>query len=175
LSAARGSISALATFEKVFFAGGDAPANSSAVDVYDIKSNSWSILNMANGGIVSTASVGNKIFWLMDAHYNGPGGVYNIEIYDLTTRDRSFASTYWPTFAPYSKILTRNNNLLFINGIYSGLPLSFIDIYDVSTDRWSTAQLNQSLYGSTIVSSGDKIFVFGGEGELANKIWTLEF
>jgi hypothetical protein len=159
---------------RIFFAGGK---NSSVIDIYNINNDSWSNSDLTNAGVVNSAAVANKIFWLTRAYHNGPAGVYNIEIYDVTTQQRSFASTYWPSFAPYSTIFVKDNKLLFVNRIISEKPMSqaFIDIYDLATGVWSIAQLNQSLYSSTIISTGDKIYVAGGKGTLAGKLWTLEF
>ena len=111
----------------------------------------------------------------MDAYHKQSGSLYNIEIYDVNTQQRSFKSTYWPVFESPVKLVVKNNKLLFIQGYVSGSQMTLIDVYDLSTDSWSIARLNQSLLGSVIVAVGDKIFVAGGDGGLANKIWTLEF
>jgi len=73
------------------------------------------------------------------------------------------------------RLKVKDNKLFFINRFFTDMLQTFIDIYDVPTGTWSIAKLNQSLFKSTLVSTGDKIYVAGGEGELAHKLWTIEF
>lgn len=41
---------------------------------------------------------------------------------------------------------------------------SRVDIYDINTGAWSTAELSQARWGLTAVTSGDKVFFAGGTG-----------
>jgi hypothetical protein len=51
------------------------------------------------------------------------------------------------------------------------------DIYDIFTDSWSIGVLPVNIYGSSIISLNNTIYVAGGyvNGVLSNQVWKLDF
>jgi hypothetical protein len=64
-------------------------------------------------------------------------------------------------------VASAGNKILFAGGSFiSGgfyIPSSKIDIYDLTTQTWSTAELSEARYLIAAVASGNKIFFGGGE------------
>lgn len=56
-------------------------------------------------------------------------------------------------------------NKIFISGgtIPSGTHSSRVDIYDLTTQTWSTAELNIARSGAAAIAAGNKVFFAGGE------------
>ncbi|HVT86544.1 MAG TPA: PKD domain-containing protein [Chitinophagaceae bacterium] len=66
-------------------------------------------------------------------------------------------------------VATNGNKIFFAGGTTPptapGLhPSSRVDIYDVSTNTWSTAELSEPRWGLTAVASGNKVYFAGGTG-----------
>ena len=66
-------------------------------------------------------------------------------------------------------VVTSGNKIFFAGGTTPptspGLhPSSRVDIYDVSTNTWSTAELSQARWGLTAVAAGTKVYFAGGTG-----------
>jgi len=59
-------------------------------------------------------------------------------------------------------IASAGNKILFAPGYPSGKVSTRIDIFDISTNSWSTAELSQPRTGVTTVVLGNKIFLGGG-------------
>ena len=59
------------------------------------------------------------------------------------------------------------NKVLFGGGFtydnnFNPIPSSTVDIYDVLTNTWSTAQLSEARYGLAAAATGNKIVFAGG-------------
>jgi K319L-like, PKD domain len=70
-----------------------------------------------------------------------------------------------------SAVATIDNKILFAGGtaVPAGPGPSFssrVDIYDITTDSWNTAELSQPRLGITAVTSGAKVLFAGGTGLL---------
>ena len=166
LSQNRTRISAATIMDKIMFAGGSGSNDlSSVIDIYDGINNKWTIDKLTDAGVVSSISSGSKVFWLSNRYHTNLSGLYNLEIYDLNTHQRSYDVTYWPSFGPTAQLVVSNNKMLVINTSISGLPLTLIDILDLSSNTWSVAQLNETLQGCAIISVANKIYV-AGNGKL---------
>ena len=66
-------------------------------------------------------------------------------------------------------VVTSGNKIFFAGGttppVSPGLhPSSRVDIYDVSTNTWSTAELSDARWGLTAVATGTKVYFAGGTG-----------
>jgi hypothetical protein len=60
-------------------------------------------------------------------------------------------------------VASAGNKILFAGGQTSaGTPSSTVDIYDISTQLWSTTQLSVARYGIATISAGNKIYFAGG-------------
>lgn len=67
-------------------------------------------------------------------------------------------------------VASAGNKILFAGGCTSTEPgMSRVDIYDIPTNTWSTAELSVPRYGITAIANGNKIFFAGGvSGELGD-------
>lgn len=66
-------------------------------------------------------------------------------------------------------VVTAGNKIFFAGGATAPVapgphPSSRVDIYDVSTGAWSTAELSQARWGLTAVAAGNKVYFAGGTG-----------
>ena len=60
-------------------------------------------------------------------------------------------------------VASAGNKILFAGGQTSGgAPSSTVDIYDITTQLWSTTQLSVARYGIGAISAGNKIYFAGG-------------
>ncbi len=56
-------------------------------------------------------------------------------------------------------VASAGNKLLFAGGfIPPGTPSSRVDVYDLTTQTWSTAELREARSGITAIGAGDRIF-----------------
>jgi hypothetical protein len=67
-------------------------------------------------------------------------------------------------------VVAVGNKLFFAGGTTPPVspgphPTSMVDIYDVSTNTWSTAQLSQARWGLTAVAMGNKVYFAGGTAQ----------
>jgi hypothetical protein len=63
-------------------------------------------------------------------------------------------------------VASAGNKILFAGGLTSaGTPSSTVDIYDISTQLWSTTQLSVARSGIEAVSVGNKIYFAGGRSQ----------
>jgi len=136
---ARAFISHTVAGSKIIFAGGFNPdsaytTSSKRLDIYDAASNSWSLVNFNNArGGMAVESLGNKIFFA--------GG--------LQVRYDSLVQS----------CDDNGNNCVIVPAI---VPVSRIDIYDLSTNSWSVANLSEPRSGITTAVVGNKILFAGG-------------
>jgi len=136
---ARVSIRHTITGNKIVFAGGfnpDSPytASSKRVDIYDAVSNSWSLINFNEArGDMAVESLGNKIF---------------------------FAGGYQIRYDSLVQSCDDNGNNCVMSP--ANVPVSRIDIYDLSTNSWSVANLSEPRSGITTAVVGNKILFAGG-------------
>jgi N-acetylneuraminic acid mutarotase len=51
------------------------------------------------------------------------------------------------------------------------------DIYDITTNTWSIGVLPANIYGSSVISVNNTIYIAGGyvNDVLSNQVWKLEF
>ncbi len=136
---ARAFISHTLVGNKIVFAGGFNPdssytTSSKRIDIYDAVSNSWSLVNFneARGGM-AVEGFENKIFF---------AGGYKVRYDSLVPScDED------------------GNNCVMVPAI---VPVNRIDIYDLSTNSWSVANLSEPRAGITTAVVGKKILFAGG-------------
>ncbi|KAA9040849.1 hypothetical protein FW778_02065 [Ginsengibacter hankyongi] len=63
-------------------------------------------------------------------------------------------------------VASAGNKILFAGGYIPGTPSSRVDIFDITTNSWTTAELSQAREGLTTAVLGNKIF-FAGNYDLA--------
>jgi hypothetical protein len=143
---------------KVFFASGEVPGNSSTsrVDIYDASTNTWSSSHLpAPTSLASIAAVGNKVFFAGDG---APFG--RVDIYDIATGFWSEENLSEHRIA--TTATTAGNKVYFAGGGVAGRLSNVVDIYDNATGTWSTSSLNQpTSYMASIYADG-KIYWAGG-------------
>jgi len=126
---------------KIVFAGGFNPdsaygTSSKRLDIYDALSNSWSSVNFNEArGDMAVESFGSKIF---------------------------FAGGYQVRYDSLVQVCDDNgNNCDLVPAI---VPVTRIDIYDLSTNSWSVANLSEPRAGITTSVVGNMILFAGGGG-----------
>jgi hypothetical protein len=174
LSKARTGMSIASAGNKIVFAGGyesngSSGFRSSRVDIYDILSNTWSNaeLCVARDDMAAIA-LGNKVFFGGGEVGDGTWPVDSVDIYDVTTNTWIVAHL---SVAGHSiAAATVGNKVLFAGGDhgFNGTPglnrAKQVDIYDVTANTWSTAQLsNNKVVGHCAVTAGSKVYFSGGE------------
>jgi hypothetical protein len=177
---------------KMYFAGNasdwfawDFGNITSTINIYDASINTWSTseLSLARGFMASIA-VGNKNYWA-GGLYKQPTDPFTnlVEIRDMITGLSTHECLFQPN-AFFSAVLKDNKIVFFTSRVnlanycLTNLPvMNKFDIYDLSTNTWSIGVLPVNIYGSTIISVNDVIYVAGGyiNGQLSDKVWKLEF
>lgn len=174
-----GGIAATVIGDSIFFAGGLGEEVHNAIDIYNSGTDTWSTSALQEyRGFAAGISVGSKNYWAGGITFSGSNWSPSstVEIRDMKTGALSFACTI--PRAHFSAVL-RNDNIVFFTG-YGDDPRNgtHFEIYNVSTNTWSTGILNQKIQGAAIISVNNVIYVAGGtdgSGNNYNKLWKLEF
>ena len=184
-------MSATTIGNKIYFAGNasdwwawDFGNFSSTINIYDASANTWSTssLSIPRGHLAGIA-VGNKNYWAGGVYWQPPGPFTNlVEIRDMNSGISTFDCLFQPN-AFFSAVLKDNKIVFFTSDIDTPLygsdnPVKDkFDIYDIATNTWSIGVLPFHLYGTSIISVNNTIYVAGGfvNGFLSNKVWKLEF
>ncbi|MDP9229719.1 MAG: hypothetical protein M3O67_03480 [Bacteroidota bacterium] len=101
-----------------------------------------------------------------------------VEIRDMNSGSSSFGCLFQPN--AFLSAVLKNNKIVFFTS-QEEWPASNakdkFDIYDITTNTWSIGVLPQSIYGASIISINNTIYVAGGyvNGFLSNQVWKLEF
>ncbi len=186
LSESRSDLSATAAGNKIYFAGGyKGPFTtnlSKTIDVYDGTTSSWSTSQLWEAKAShADITIGNKIFWAGGVFNNNGLGLYpsnHVEIRDIITGVTSFAC-----FIPkiMFKAVVKENNIVFFSGNLGNGHLSGneFDMYNLTTNKWSTLVLNTEIYDATVISVNNTIYVAGGRnqawGPYFKEVWKLEY
>lgn len=168
-----------ATGSKIVFAGGTNRIDencsgmwcntlpSSAIDIYDVYSHTWSItqLSQARQGI-GAVSCGNKLFFAGGSNfelYFNNGTVYdNVDMYDVSTNTWTVAHLSLPRSYVTAAVLA--NKVFFAGGTEDGMNGSTrVDVYDIPTNSWSIGELSVPRYFIDAVVDDNKIYFIGGE------------
>jgi len=152
-------ILAAGTGNKIVFVG-----DGNLVDVYDANTNTWDITNMplsfgttVNFQIAATA---NKILFTSNTKNTGT------QVYDVSTNSWSFMQEGISEQRDQMAAAVTGDKILFAGGlILPGAPPTLsktVDIYDVSTNNWSTAQLSEARMSLAAAAAGNKVLFAGG-------------
>ena len=188
LSEARSLLAATVAGNKIYFSGGVRTLNgpsfiscSDKIDVFDIETNSWSIitgLHEARAEMASIAGV-DKIFWAggstSRSSVDAGAESSEVEIRDLNTGNSSFAHVI--PRSNFTAVIKGDNIVFFTSNLWSRNGTHF-DIYNISSDTWYTGILDQFIVGAAIIAVNDNIYVaggFDGGGRYYDKVWRLEF
>ncbi len=171
LSKTRYEVSMASAGNKILFAGGveyNGTLNvaSSRVDIYNYSTNTWTTAELSQARYqMATVVSGNKIFFA--GGLNGsPNSISTVDIYDVVTDTWSVAHLSQGRAA--LSAAAAGNKVLFAGGFYflnnfgDLLFSSVVDIYDVSTNTWSTSSLSIPRGMLTATAAGNKIYFAGG-------------
>jgi len=168
LSEARENIAVATVGHFALFAGGfnGNLGASDIVDIFNADTGEWSNSKLFHPSILdATAVIGDKV--LFDGA--GEGTTDNIDVVDAATVQWSTAKLSRPRSG--MKVTVIGSKAIFaggyiITGRQSGFPflqsVDDVDIYDASTDQWSTAHLARARAVSAVATVGNLAMFAGG-------------
>ena len=171
LSVPRFNFAAASAGHKILFAGGEtdlvlpAPV-SSVVDIYDDSTKTWLTAHLSEPSyFLSAGSAGNKI--IFGGGEVDTGTSYNVDMYDVV--NNTWTKHLLNDRRAYANIIGAGNKILVaggVNGYSSTSNLDYffrsVDIYDVTTNSWSQANLSIARGGMGVAAAGNKIVFAGG-------------
>ncbi len=180
LSEARMDISAAASGQKIYFAGGRTTTFiSKTIDIYDAVTNSWSVsqLQYPRTGMGSIA-VDDNVYWACGAYSltnSWWANSNNVEILNTSTGKSSLECMH---ARRNITVVKKDDNIVFFTGDRNDSSNGFdFEIYNTSTKSWSTGRLNQKLFNAAVISVNNTIYVAGGTdgNTYFNQVWKLTF
>jgi N-acetylneuraminic acid mutarotase len=170
LSQARLGMTTAVLGNKVFFAGGVVGAGiyTSRVDIYDAATNTWSTSELSSGGVeITGAAAADKVLFA-----GGIRGFFNysktVDIYNNTTNTWSTTTLNRPGDAVGMAATAIGNKIYFAGNASDwwawdfGDITSSINIYDASSDTWSTSNLSIARGYMASIAVGTKNYWAGG-------------
>jgi N-acetylneuraminic acid mutarotase len=186
LSEGRAGLVSATAGTKIVFAGGIVPgAYSSRVDIYDTITLSWSkaefTIRERQG--MAVAAIGSKIFFAGGQDADWIDVTSRVDIYDAATNTWTTAELSQPK--AYLAAVTLGNKIYFAGGanwgpLTSGSPRNYfvgsnvVDIYDNSTNTWTTDKLSEGRYELSATAVGNKIYFAGGLNSIFNTSKTID-
>jgi N-acetylneuraminic acid mutarotase len=183
LSSARAYIQCVSADNKIFFVGGndssiDYGRAMLPVDIYDITNNTWSVYYPDRGANLSNfkyytavVSNANKVF-IAGGSGDGMGDFLTgrVDIYDVLANTWSTAQLSEGgakiTAASVADKVVFAGGFGFTNALKQD-ALKTVDIYDNSSDTWSTASLSEARMNISATTIGTKIYFAGGRTRTA--------
>ncbi|GAB3937734.1 Kelch repeat-containing protein [Larkinella terrae] len=171
LSEKRGALTATASPDSVFFAGGgsyDEKGLSKRVDMYSVTNNSWSMANLSESrSRLASAQAGRKVVFAGGMSLQGRfvptlQSTKTVDIYDLV--DKNWSTAELSESRSELTGVAAGGKIYFAGG-FKGLISGYskrVDIYNVANGTWSTAELSEARAGLTAVVAGGKIYFAGG-------------
>ncbi len=168
LSQARGGMAVASAGNKIVFAGGGAAGGpSSRVDIYDISMNTWSTSDLCvKRYLIASVASGNKVFFGGGEYGDGTWPVDSVDIYDVSTN--TWTVSHLSTAGNGIAAAAVGNKVLFAGGDpgFNGTPgtdrSKQVDIYDMNTDTWATAQMSEKKEWLSAVTVNNKVYFAGG-------------
>ena len=167
LSEARIGLSAGTAGSKILFAGGMTTyAYSSAVDIYDTITRTWSTaaLTIPQRHGMAVVTLGNKIFFAGGEDADWGDLTSRVDIYDASTN--TWTTAELSSARAFLAATTIGNKIFFAGGgawdqvTFSGSRT--VDVYDNSTNTWSVKYLSEGRYELTATTVGTKLYFAGG-------------
>ena len=171
---------------KILFAGGKSTVSGvstfySTVDIYDVTNQNWSIATLSEARTdIAVTTAGSKIFFAGGRSWN-PSGQFRyystVDIYDAVSNTWS-VSTLSETRSAIAAA-TIGNKVFFAGGStmhdinwagQDNQPTSKVDIYDLSTQTWSTAALSEARSNISVASLQNRIYFAGGSSPDPNSL-----
>ena len=184
LSQARTGIATAVLDNKIYFAGGEFLGGvSSRVDIYDAVTNTWATAELSHArSLLAGAAAGNKV--LFAGGYGSASSAPPVDIYDASTNTWSTDSLRnRPTahrIGDAGIAATVISNKIYFAGNASdwlgwdfGYISSTINIYDVSSNTWSTSDLSIPRGFMAAIAVGNKNYWAGGVNDQSNDFTNL--
>ena len=185
LSIGRIGITSATAGNKIMFAGGQTPYfpyYSAIVDNYDFVDHTWSSYVLSADPNISTgsrtgaaiAATGSKIFFAGGGNPFYECCMSRVDIYDASTNTWSTSGLSVPRMGIAAA--SAGDKILFAGGTYVDTYLSgfdpdtywywfysnVVDIYDNTTNTWTTATLSEGRTEISATTAGNKIYFAGG-------------
>jgi N-acetylneuraminic acid mutarotase len=188
LSVGRYELSATVSGSQIYFAGGlTAPVFGQGhvertIDIFDGSNNTWSVSELYEPKAdMASIAVGNKIFWAGGlSDLNSPNTSNLVEIRDVNTGVSVLSCLHVGKYRLDAAL--KGNAIVFLNGIthqtFSTDYLDQIDLYDLTTGKWSVGQLDHPLTAAGVISAKNALYIAGGTStgfDYFNQVWTLEW
>ncbi|MBB1283880.1 hypothetical protein HRH25_05810 [Flavisolibacter sp. BT320] len=180
LGITRSSIGAVTAGSKIFFTdglihhdydNGQNPIVSDVVGIYDATTDKWSTAKLSQArAFTKAASIGNKVVFAGGLASNVLSG--RVDIYDLQTNQWTTSELAGEPRV-IERVVTHQDNIYFIGGytkwedlIGWGFELTTatrtIDVYNVTSGRWSIENMQVNRHSFLAASVDDKIIIAGG-------------
>ena len=168
LSMPRNSIGATTVGSKAIFAGGlasdpDHPIYAfpvKTIDFYDSATGTWSAGTLPTAGYPAIAvTAGTKGVFTAGGPvdiYDGATGQWSSSRLSVERQNPSVA------VVPFSAKVIFAGGLIVRGGNLNPIPVGAIDLYDASTNQWSTASLSQARAEIATATVGTKVLFAGG-------------
>lgn len=162
--------------DKFYLVGGNTKGHNGGYvnwfDVYNPKTNTWSILENAPNARdhFSCVVANNKIYALGGRHSGGEGGVFkpliaDVDVYNFETQHWSNLNNPLPTPRAAPSVALFNNELFVMGGegTKKGPAYKLVEAYSLNTQIWSQkVNMNYARHGTQAIVSGDGIHIAGG-------------
>lgn len=183
LSVGRSGLVAATAGNKILFAGGWTPYATNVVDIYDIVSNTWSSAALTDNGKridMAVTTAGNKIFFAGGGDGMGDFLSGAVDIYDASTN--TWSTSQLSEGRANLAAASAGNKVYFAGGwgYRNGSTLEYsdlVDIYDYTTNQWTTARLSEIRIDITATAAGNKVYFAGGRNGngISKKIDVFDF
>ncbi len=166
LSVGRRNLAAAATGSKILFAGGfDNTDLLNTVDIYDAGSGNWTVSQLSEARCyLAGAAAGSKIAFGGGAKANDSLSS-TVDIYDVNTGKWTVSKLSVPR--DNLAAAAAGSKIVFAGGVvYNAAttkyaPSTAVDIYDVNSGQWTTAQLSEARTQLAAAGGGELIPIRG--------------
>ncbi|WP_374164008.1 kelch repeat-containing protein [Arcticibacter sp. MXS-1] len=177
-SVARAQFGAAGLKGKIVFAGGEATGDYTTAEIFDVKTGALNLVPLTSPSRyeLAAAAAGTKIVFAGGMEKNGISKA--VDIYDVVTSKWSVAQLSEPRYRLAAA--AAGNKIIFAGGASpspdgpGGEESKKVDIYDVSTGQWSTAELSVARRRLTATAAGSKILIGGGYDENGDPVRTVD-
>jgi hypothetical protein len=173
LSIRRSSVNTTSTGDKIFFAsghelGGNLEYGSSRVDIYDVRTRTWSIGELAKRrSDVAAVSLGDKVFFAGGRLGDGAFDELfsEVDIYDVSSN--SWTTAHLSERRAFIGAASAGTKVFFAGGEKDASynTSSVVDIFDVTSGSWSRSSLSEARSGVAVLAVEDKVYFAGGHRE----------
>jgi N-acetylneuraminic acid mutarotase len=182
LSQPRANLTSASAGNKAYFIGGliNGGQSTTRVDIFDASNGSWSTMELptprANAGAVIS---GGQLYVAggMDAAQPGKP-IYSVDVLDLETG--SWTMIEAPHAHPKASVVLAGGEIFIAGGDLQSNK--FVDIYNPTSNTWTSAQLTDSRNNITIAMLNDQVVFIGGSYssaidiyDIAKKTWVRGF